>query len=54
MKGQTEFDKGIDFDKVALARLGLNDENAVEEYIENCTSILNADFEEAVRAGGFR
>jgi len=54
MKGQTEFDKGIDFDRVALARLGLNDENAVEEYIENCTSILNADLEEAVRAGGFR
>ena len=54
VKGQTEFDKGIDFDKTALEHLGLNDETSVAEYIENCTAILDADLEEAVRAGGFR
>jgi len=54
MKGETEFDKGVDFDRDALERLGLNDETTIAEYVENCTSILNADLEEAVRAGGLR
>ena len=52
MKGGVEFDKGIDFDKVALERLGLNDEAAIAEYIDNCTSILEGDLDRAVRTGG--
>jgi len=54
MKGQVEFDKGIDFDQVALERLGLNDETSIAEYIENCTAILDGNLEEAVRTGGKR
>ena len=46
--------KGIDFDRDALERLGLNDDTTIAQYIENCTSILDADLEEAVRAGGLR
>jgi putative nucleotidyltransferase with HDIG domain len=54
MKGHVEFDKGIDFDRVALERLGLNDETSIAEYIENCTAVLDGDLEGAVRAGGIR
>jgi len=54
MKSEVEFDKGIDFEPAALQRLGLNDDESVARYIENCTAILNTDVEEAVRAGGIR
>ena len=42
-----EFDKGVDFDQVALERLHLDDPNVLEEYIRNYTEVINEDIREA-------
>jgi len=54
MPQPVEFDKGIEFDRAALERLQLNDENQISEFMTSCTSLLNSDFEEAIRMGGVR
>jgi putative nucleotidyltransferase with HDIG domain len=45
--GAVEFDKGIDFDQEALARLKLEDPNVLEQYIRNYTEVINTDIREA-------
>lgn len=38
-----EFDKGVDFDEAALAKLQLTDESVLNEYIANYTSMIQTD-----------
>ena len=45
--GPVEFDKGIDFDQSALARLKLEDPNVLEQYIKNYSEVINTDIREA-------
>lgn len=42
-----EFDKGVDFDKGALERLHLDDQNVLDEYLKNYTEVINEDIREA-------
>jgi HD-like signal output (HDOD) protein len=44
-----EFDKGVDFDQEALARLRLNDPSLVNEYIAKYTSIVQSDIEQVTQ-----
>ena len=49
-----EFDKGLDFDQEALARLHLNDPNVVNEYVSNYTAIVQSDIDQVTQIDSLR
>jgi HD-like signal output (HDOD) protein len=44
-----EFEKGVEFDPVALERLQLSDENVLNEFLTTYTSLIKTDLEQATR-----
>jgi HD-like signal output (HDOD) protein len=47
-----DFDKGIDFDPGALARLQLSDPVVLDEYLDNYRSVLEKDIEQVTSLAG--